>query len=57
MYMENWIKKLDDFLVLNDKEILDHSGNVSHADIENKVRRELERFNRALVVSSKKSSH
>jgi len=38
MYMEDWIKKLDDFLILNDKEILDHSGNVSHKDMEKKVR-------------------
>ncbi|MDE2188705.1 MAG: virulence RhuM family protein, partial [Patescibacteria group bacterium] len=34
MYMEDWIKKLDDFLILNDKEILDNSGNISHKDME-----------------------
>jgi len=45
MYMKDWIVKLDDFLVLNDKEILDNSGNVSHKEMEQKVREELTRFN------------
>ena len=43
--MKDWIKKLDAFLVLNDKEILDNSGNVSRKDMDQKVRGELERFN------------
>ncbi len=46
MYMKNWIDKLDAFLVLNDKEILSNSGNVSRKDMEQKVRTELERYNR-----------
>lgn len=46
MHMKDWIQKLDAFLVLNDKEILDNSGNVSRKDMEQKVRGELERFNR-----------
>ena len=45
MHMKNWIKKLDDFLILNDKEILGDSGNVSRKNMEQKVRGELERFN------------
>ena len=45
MYMTDWIVKLDDFLVLHDKEILDNSGNVSHKEMEQKVREELTRFN------------
>jgi len=45
MYMKDWIQKLDNFLILNDKEILDHAGGVSHKEMEQKVRRELERFN------------
>src|SRR3989344_7067889 len=45
MYMTDWIQKLDNFLILNDKEILDHAGGVSHKEMEQKVRRELERFN------------
>ncbi len=30
MTMANWVKKLDGFLTLNDREILDHAGKVSH---------------------------
>jgi len=30
MHMEGWIKKLDGFLTLNDRNILDHAGKVSH---------------------------
>jgi hypothetical protein len=45
MYMKNWIQKLDDFLILNDKEILGNSGDISHKEMEQKVRDQLERFN------------
>ena len=45
MYMKDWIRKLDDFLILNDKEILDRAGSVSHKEMEQTVRRELEQFN------------
>jgi len=45
MYMKNWIQKLDDFLVLNEKEILQDSGDVSHLKMEKKVREELEKYN------------
>ncbi|MCK5211229.1 virulence RhuM family protein [Candidatus Parcubacteria bacterium] len=46
MYMKDWIKKLDGFLILNDKEILNNSGNVSHENMELKVRKELKKYNR-----------
>lgn len=46
MYMKDWIGKLDGFLVLNDKEILQDAGNVSHLKMEKKVRGELEKYNR-----------
>ena len=29
MYMTDWIKKLNDFMTLNDKEILEHAGRIS----------------------------
>jgi hypothetical protein len=29
MYMKDWVKKLHDFLTLNDKEILGHAGKIS----------------------------
>lgn len=50
MYMSNWLEKLDGFLVLNDKEILDNSGNISHKEMETKVRAELEKYNQKLLV-------
>ena len=46
MYMNDWILKLDNFLTLNEKEILDSTGNVSHKEMEQKVRKELENYNR-----------
>ena len=29
MYMKDWISKLNDFMTLNDKEILEHAGRIS----------------------------
>lgn len=29
MYMTDWIKKLNDFMTLNDKEILEHAGRIT----------------------------
>jgi hypothetical protein len=45
MYMSDWVKKLDEFLILNEKEILTHTGKVSHKEMEAKVRDELEKYN------------
>jgi hypothetical protein len=44
MYMADWVTKLDDFLILNEKEILQHSGSVSRKDMEAKVRQELAKY-------------
>lgn len=44
MYMSDWVTKLDDFLVLNEKEILQHAGKVSRKDMEAKVRQELAKY-------------
>ncbi len=30
MHMYDWVKKLDGFMTLNDRDILDHAGKVSH---------------------------
>ncbi len=32
MYMVDWIKKLDDILQLNGRELLNHAGKISHSD-------------------------
>jgi len=46
MYMKDWVKKLDSFLILNEKKILGNAGSVSHTDMENVVRKQLEAYNR-----------
>lgn len=46
MYMKDWILKLNDFLTLNDKEILENAGEVSRKEMENKVRAELAKYNK-----------
>ena len=46
MYMKDWVLKLDSFLVLNDKKILDNAGKVSHREMEKTVREQLEAYNR-----------
>lgn len=45
MYMKNWIQKLDNFLILNEKEILQNAGDVSRLEMEKKVREELGKYN------------
>lgn len=45
MYMKDWNKKLDEFLVLNEKEILKNAGKVSRQAMEDKVRDELKKYN------------
>ena len=52
MYMRDWAKKLDGFLILNDKEILRGAGGVSHEDMEERVRRELAKYNMKFIDGS-----
>ena len=54
MYMKNWIEKLDGFLILNDKKILKNAGNVSHLEMEKKVREQLEKYNKQKRLNEKK---
>ena len=44
MYMADWIGKLDDFLRLSERQILRHTGRVSHEDAISKAEIEYERF-------------
>ena len=46
MYMRDWIAKLDDFLKLSGRELLDHAGTVSHEHAIEKARMEYEKFRR-----------
>jgi len=44
MTMKNWIQKLDDFLRLNEKEILKHRGSISKKTADKKAEREFDIF-------------
>jgi hypothetical protein len=46
MYMQAWVNKLDGFLTLNDRDILDHAGKVSHDMAMQHVGDEYEMFRR-----------
>ncbi len=45
MYMADWISKLDDYLKLSERKVLDHIGAITHADAVEKAQRELDRYN------------
>jgi hypothetical protein len=45
MHMGDWISKLDDYLKLSERKVLDHVGALTHADAVEKAQRELDRYN------------
>ncbi len=47
MYMADWIRKLDDFIRLSDREILTHAGKVSHDDAQAKAEAEFDKYRAA----------
>ena len=44
MHMKDWARKLDGFLRLNDREILDHAGKISAGLSEEIAGREFEKY-------------
>lgn len=44
MYMSDWIKKLDSFMTLNDRDILTHAGKISHEMARQLAEDEYEKF-------------
>jgi len=50
MHMADWIKKLDGFLSLNERDILSHAGRISHEAAQTKADLEYEKF-RALTAA------
>jgi hypothetical protein len=44
MYMKDWIIKLDDFLRLSGRDILEHAGKIAHEDALQKARTEYEEW-------------
>ncbi|HEX7577520.1 MAG TPA: virulence RhuM family protein [Verrucomicrobiae bacterium] len=50
MHMADWIKKLDAFLTLNERDILTHAGKISHEQAARKAELEFEKFHRAQLA-------
>jgi hypothetical protein len=44
MYMKDWIQRLDDFLKMTGKEILQHPGAISHQQAIDKAKEEYDKF-------------
>lgn len=44
MTMNDWVKKLDGFLQLNDRDILNHAGKVSHQMAKQLAEQEYDKF-------------
>jgi len=49
MHMADWIKKLDAFLTLNEREILTHVGRISHEMAKESAEAEYEKFNQKRI--------
>jgi hypothetical protein len=50
MYIADWIRKLDDFIRIGDREILTHAGKISHEVAKLKAEAEYETFRTAQAV-------
>ena len=48
MYMKDWIEKLHGFLQLNDRNILDHAGKISHQLAVEKAETEYDKYNQVM---------
>jgi hypothetical protein len=47
MYMSDWIEKLDEYLKLSERRVLDHTGSITHADAVDKAQQQLNKYNAA----------
>lgn len=52
MRMKDWIVKLDDFLRMSEREILSHSGKISHDIALDKARKEYEKYKERLQIDT-----
>jgi hypothetical protein len=57
MYMADWIAKLDEFLRLSERDILQHAGAVSHEEAVAKAELEFERFSAGPTLPSPVEQH
>lgn len=53
MHMGDWIKKLDGFLTINDRDILTHAGEISHEMAKQLAESEYDKFNTRRIDDSK----
>ncbi len=56
MYMRDWIKKLDGFLTINDRDILNHAGKISHEMAKQLAESEYEKFHGKRLLDPEKLS-
>ena len=56
MTMQDWIKKLDGFMTLNDRDILDHAGRVSHQMAKELAEREYDKFHQQRIQQEAESA-
>lgn len=52
MHMRDWIKKLDAFMTLNERDILNHAGKISHELALKHAEGEYDKFNRERITRS-----
>ncbi len=50
MYMSDWIKKFNDFMTLNDKEILEHAGRISAKMAKELAESEYEKYRKKMIA-------
>lgn len=51
MYMSDWIRKLDDILTINENEILEHAGKISHELALQMAETEYEKYNKERLAA------
>ena len=51
MYMSDWIRKLDDILTINENEILEHAGKISHELALQMAESEYEKYNKERMAA------
>ena len=52
MYMQSWIAKLDEYLRLSEREILQHAGEISHEDALQKAELEFEKYRAGQIAQT-----
>ncbi|MCX4282921.1 MAG: virulence RhuM family protein, partial [Alistipes sp.] len=56
MYMADWIKKLNDILVINGRELLEHAGQISHKVAESIAAQQLDAYKGRLREEERRAS-